>query len=105
MPSPQDTAALRDDPCLAILGELTQYSDGGAAVDVVGIFTAHYVRVDAGRAGVQSSGPAVFYKLSDLPSDPQVIDPSSIVVDGTSYKVAECKKDGEGGVLLLLHRL
>jgi hypothetical protein len=101
--TPQDTIEIADRACLNVLGEATQYSDGGPAVAPVGIFEQAYIRISAGQNGVQSSGPAVFYLLEDLPSDPQLVEPT-IVIRGTSYKVIEVKKDGQGGVLVHLHR-
>ena len=54
-------------------------------------------------ARVSSAGPAVFYRLSDLPVDPETDDPV-ITVDGVGYEVIDVKKDGQGGVLLQLHK-
>jgi hypothetical protein len=72
-------------------------------VDVRGIFDAAYVRVEAGRAGVSSSGPAVFLRLEDLPTDPENDEPI-MTVAGVNYTVREAQKDGQGGIHLLLHR-
>jgi hypothetical protein len=87
---------------LRAFGEPTQYP-GGPPEGVSGIFDAAYVRVEAGRPGVQSAGPAVFYLLEDLPSDPREVEPT-IVIRGESYKPHEVKADGQGGILLHLHR-
>jgi hypothetical protein len=90
---------------LAHFGEATTYSPGvGQAVQVQGIFDAAYVRVDAGEAGVSSVGPAVWYRLADLPVDP-VEDEPQIVVGTVTYEVREAQKDGQGGVLLLLRKV
>jgi hypothetical protein len=75
----------------------------GAEVEVPGVFDAAYVKAAAGELGVESSSPAVFLLLEDLPRDPEDDDPR-ITVDGVGYVVAERQKDGMGGVLLLLHR-
>lgn len=96
--------ALADRATLQHLGGVVRYTPGtGAAVDVRGVFDAAYVKVDAGHAGVSSSGPAVFLRLEDLPSDPED-DAPGITVDGVGYVVREVQKDGLGGVLLHLHR-
>src|SRR5689334_19327848 len=85
-------------------GMLTAYTpQGGSPVEVSGIFERAYVPVDAGLAGVQSEGPAIFYRLQDLPVDPAT-DVPSISVDGNTYRVTEVHKDGDGGVRLILHR-
>ncbi len=74
----------------------------GEPVEVRGIFDAAYIKTDAGEAGMVSSGPAVFLRLSDLPSDPEDDEPT-ITIGGVAYRVREPQKDGAGGVLLLLH--
>jgi hypothetical protein len=85
-------------------GEPTTYTPAtGAPVSLSGIFDAAYVRAAAGEAGVSSVAPAVFYTLADLPVDPEDDDPEITIGDRT-YRVIETKKDGQGGVLLLLHR-
>jgi hypothetical protein len=104
LPSPQDIIAIADDACLDVWGELTQYTVGGVTYEPTGIFEAAYVWVQAGQAGVQSQGPAVFYQRADLPSDPQEVEPTQIVIRGTAYRVIEVKNDGQTGVLLRLHK-
>jgi hypothetical protein len=99
----QAIIGIADEACLAIWGELTQYTVGGVTHDVTGVFEAAYVRVQAGSPGVQSQGPAVFYQLALLPSDPQEFEPTQIVIRGIAYKVIEVKRDGQTGVLLHLH--
>jgi hypothetical protein len=75
----------------------------GAPVDVPALFVASYVRADAGQAGVSTTSPAVFARLSDLPTDPGEDDPV-ITANGVAWKVAEVKKDDQGGVMLFLSR-
>jgi hypothetical protein len=85
-------------------GDAVRYTPSeGAAVDVLGIFGAPYVRATAGEPGVVSSGPTVFLRLEDLPSDPED-DDATITVSGVDYRITEPQKDGQGGVLLNLHR-
>jgi len=87
-----------------ILGGTVNYAPSvGIAVDVTGIFDAVYVKVDAGEAGVSSTGPAVFLRLEDLPSDPTT-DAATVTVAGIAYSIREAEPDGQGGVLLLLHK-
>jgi hypothetical protein len=96
--------ASADKAALAILGGSVTYApSAGAPVTVRGVFDAAYVRVDAGQAGISSSGPAVFLRLADLPTDPED-DAAMVTVDAVQFRVRECQKDGLGGVLLLLHR-
>lgn len=86
-------------------GPVTYAPSVGAAVAVTGIFDAAYVPVSAGgQVSVSSSGPAVFLRLADLPSDPAEDEPT-ITVDARTYRVTEVQKDGVGNVLLLLHRV
>src|SRR5512133_3481279 len=97
--------AAADRAVLQHLGEdgLIRYAPSvGDAVDVKGVFDASYVQVNAGQAGVVSSGPAVFLMVADLPTNPEEDDPI-ITVAGVAYRVREPKSDGKGGVVLLLH--
>lgn len=85
-------------------GPVTYSPSVGAPVDVTGVFDAAYVRVDLGQIGVSSSGPAVFLRRSDLPSDPSEDPGATVTVKGVVYSIHEVQPDGEGGgVLLLLH--
>lgn len=85
------------------LGGVVGYTPGrGLSVSVQGIFDSAYVDVNLGQAGVSSTGPAVFLRLADLPSDPSDDDPR-ITISGVEYEVREAKPDGIGGVVLLLH--
>ena len=69
--------AAADRAALQHLGGAVRYAPtAGAPVDVEGIFDATFVRADAGQAGVVTSGPAVFLRLADLPSDPETDDPA-----------------------------
>lgn len=96
--------AQADQALLKQVGVATSYQRAsGPAISVTGIFDAAYVRVGVGEAGVSSAGPAVFYRLSDLPVDPEPDDPT-ITIDGIAYAVVDVKKDGQGGVLLQLHK-
>jgi hypothetical protein len=88
------------------LGGTVTYSPGsGSDVEVVGIFDAAYVRVDAADAGIASTGPAVFLTLEDLPSNPVVDLNATVIVDGVEYTPHERRPDGLGGVYLLLHKV
>lgn len=85
-------------------GAVTYTAGSGEAVIVRGVFDSAYVRMDAGQPGVSTSGPAVFLTLADLPSDPETDDPA-LMIDGSQYRAHEVKKDGKGGVLILLHEV
>jgi len=80
-------------------------SEFGAPVTVQGIFDASHVFVDEGEAGVESYGPAVFVRLSDLPVDPSADADTRVTIAGTEYRVIERKPDSMGGVMLRLHRV
>lgn len=73
----------------------------GDPVSVRGIFQRDYVDVHEGEAGISSTGPAVWYRRSDLAVDPAV--GASVVHSGTTYRVIQVKPDGQGGVTLRLH--
>lgn len=95
--------AVVDRHALAVLGGPVTYTPGlGAPASVTGIFDAVYQLADAGPQGVSSAGPAVFLMLADLPTDPQTDTAATVTVNGGTYKQAEVKKDGKGGVLIRL---
>lgn len=97
--------AQMDGSLVDTFGEPTTYTQAtGQASPVSGIFDAAYVRADAGRAGVGTASPAVFYRLADVPIDPAEDEPV-ITIRGLTYEVAEVQPDGHGGVRLLLTRL
>lgn len=100
----RDAVAAMDAVLVDNLGEPTSYTPAatGSPVSVRGIFDAAYVRVDVGQAGVSSAGPAVFYRLADLPVDPD--DESQVGIAGVTYSVDDVQKDGQGGVRLILRR-
>lgn len=90
------------------LGEAFTYTPGaGSAVPCTGIYDERYVTVDPGlgQPGVASSGPAVFLTLVDLSSDPLTDTGATVtrIKTGVVYTPYEVHKDGQGGVLLLLH--
>lgn len=78
----------------------------GDPVSVTGIFDAQYVLAKGdGEAGVETLGPAVFFRLSDLPVDPELDDPK-LTIAGVSYRVIERRgPDGMGGIVLALRCL
>lgn len=79
----------------------------GPAVPVDGIFDEQYVLAKGnGEAGVETRGPAVFFRLSDLPTDPEADedDEIRITIRGVVYRVAERRPDGLGGIVLALRR-
>lgn len=85
------------------LGDAVRYAPRvGEPVDVQGVFDDVDVNAAVMGAAVMSSGPQVFLMLADLPTDPEGEDDPTITVKGTDYKVRDVKKDGQGGVLLLL---
>jgi hypothetical protein len=89
------------------LGAPVDYTPpGGATVSVRGIFDAVYTPATPGSvAAVSGGGPAVFFKLEDLPNDPDEDEGEiAVVVNGIGYTVAEVHKDGQGGVICLLEK-
>lgn len=86
-------------------GELVTYAPQvGAPVQVTGIFDANYVLVKGdAHAGVEATEPAVFFRFSDLPVDPENDEPT-ITIRGLAYKVIERRPDDMGGIVLVLRR-
>jgi hypothetical protein len=101
-----DLLQVGDQSVRELLGETVTYTPGaGSPVDISGVFDKAYQFVDAGQAGVSSSGPAVFLTLSDLTSDPDDDTSARVTVGTTVYRVRESQPDGLGGILLLLHEV
>lgn len=99
-----------DRAALALLGgeTITYTPDGGEPVEVTGIFDALYVLAKGSRAeaGVETLGPAVFFRLEDLPEDPQETEAEPVLtIRGVDYQVIERRPDGMGGIVLALRRL
>ena len=76
--------------------------EGGAPVTVTGIYDSAFAlaKGDA-QAGVETQGPAVFLRFSDLPIDPELDDPI-LTIRATDYRVIERIPDGIGGIVLAL---
>ena len=101
-----DALASADRSIRQALGEtepVTYSPSDGDPVEVDGIFDAAYVNVEAGQAGVSSSGPVVWLGLDDLPSDPSTDYDATVTVAGTEYKIREAMPDGKGSVRIFLH--
>lgn len=91
---------------LALGGELVTYAPQlGAPVQVTGIFDEVYVLAKGtAEAGVEALGPAVFFRLSDLPIDPEDDEPT-LTIRAVDYRVTERRTDGMGGIVLALRRV
>ena len=99
-----DLVAKADRAAIALLGgEVVTYKPlVGLAVPVTGIFDSQFVLVKGdAMAGVEAAGPAVFFRLSDLPVDPE-LDTPTLTIDGLVYRVVERMPDGLGGIVLTL---
>jgi hypothetical protein len=96
---------LADRAAMALLGgsTITYTPQGGVPVQVTGIFDAPYVlaKGDA-EAGVETLGPSVFFRLEDLPTDPEDDEPT-LTIGGAVYRVDQRRPDGIGGIVLGLH--
>lgn len=90
---------------LALGGETVTYAPQvGVAVPVTGIFDEAYVLAKgSAEAGVETLGPAVFFRFEDLPADPEDDEPT-LTIRGVEYGVTERRPDGIGGIVLALRR-
>lgn len=83
---------------------LTYTPASGSPKTLNGVFDAAFVEVEIlDGAQVQSIGPRVFLRASDLDAPPKVGD--RLTINGTQYRINENRPDGEAGYLLLLHKL
>lgn len=102
-----ELVALTDRAALSALGgEIVTYQPSeGDPVEVTGIFDEQYVLAKGNaEAGVEARVPAVFFRLSDLPVDPEVDEPT-LTIRAVNYKVTERRPDGLGGIVLALRRV
>lgn len=103
-----DLMAAADSTVIRLLGEpvpVTYTPQGGAAVQVTGIFDEQYVLAKgSAHAGVEAAMPAVFFQLSALPGDPEV-DKPTLIIGGVNYRVRERLGAGMGGILLGLRKI
>lgn len=93
-----------DRAALAILGgEAIVYTPKvGSGVTITGIYDSAFALAKGdSNAGVETQGPAVFVRFSDLPVDPELDDPI-LTIRGDSYRVIERIPDGIGGIVLAL---
>ena len=102
-----DHVAAIDSAVQRHMGDALEYRTGyGEVFALVGVFDAAYVRVDGGgEAGVSTVGPVLFARVIDLPADYADDRDANVIVSGVEYRVHEVQPDGQGGVLLLLHRV
>lgn len=88
------------------LGEAATYttSTGQATALTNGIFEEDAV-IASPELGVpiRSGRPGLAVRLADLPTAPKRGD--QVVARGTTYEVSEPVLDGQGGAMLLLHKL
>lgn len=85
-------------------GEITYTPGVGDPVAIDGVFDAAFVLLDPQQPGVSSQGPALFVRVEDLPSDPEVDGDATVTINGVEYSPHTVKPDGLGGLYLLLHR-
>jgi hypothetical protein len=78
-----------------------QYGTPGG-VTVIGIvsFPPLLATGDA-QSSVQARADSVFFRLADLPIDPEGDNPT-LIIRGVAYRVAERQPDDAGGITLLL---
>lgn len=96
-----------DRAALALLGSVTvTYAPAvGSPVIVTGLFDSNFVLAkDKVEAGVETTGPAVFFRRSDLPTDPDVDNPV-LTIAGVAYRVIERMPDDMGGIVLALRKV
>lgn len=90
----------------ALGGEVVTYTpESGPPYPITGVFDEQYVLAKGDAlAGVEAVGPAIFFRVEDLPSDPEEDDPV-LTIRGVDYRVVERRPDGIGGIVLPLRRV
>ena len=102
-----DLVEAADRAAMASLGgEIITYTPASSSpVQITGIFDAQFVLVQGTpEAGVEAVAPAVFFRFSDLPVDPED-DTPIVTVRGIDYSVIERRSDDLGGIVLVLRRI
>jgi hypothetical protein len=97
--------AAADSAALGRLGGAVRYVSATAAtVDVLGVFDDTDDNVIVQGQEVVSSGPKVFLRLGDLPTDPasEMGGYPRLIIGGVTYSTRYVRKDGQGGGVLLL---
>jgi len=78
---------------------------GVQPVTITGMFDSQFVLAEGdAHAGVEAAGPAVFFRVEDLPADPETDNPT-ITIRGVDYSVTFRKPDGMGGIVLGLRTI
>lgn len=107
-----DLVALADRAVQSTLGgETVTYRPSADVVitvvpfEVVGVFDANYVLAKGtAEAGVEATGPAVFFRLEDLPEYLEDDEPTLTIRD-VDYRVLERRPDTMGGIVLVLRSI
>jgi hypothetical protein len=109
MPSFDELVAEIDRVAIDVFGDksedgeplpVTYTPSDGDPVQVTGIFGQLYELAKGDPdAGVETLGPAIFFRLEDLPVDPEDDDPT-LTIRGDDYRVIERRPDGQGGIVL-----
>jgi len=69
-------------------------------VEVRGIFTNDYIKLNLGEAGQDSANPTIRIQTAEIPG---AAEGDSITVDGTAYTVGTPKPDGRGETICDLY--
>lgn len=69
-------------------------------IEVRGIFTKDYIKLDLGIADQDSTDPQVRIQTAEIPN---AAEGDSVIVDGTAYKVGTPKPNGRGDTLIDLY--
>lgn len=90
----------------ALGGESITYAPAiGSPVAVTGVFDEQYVLAKGSApSGVEAIAPTVFFRLDDLPTDPENDEPTLTIRSG-AYRVIERRPDGMGGIVLALRKV
>lgn len=102
-----DLVEAADRAAMASLGgEIVTYTpQSGEPVQITGIFDAQFSLAKGDvLAGVETLGPAIFFRFSDLPVDPENDDPT-LTIRGINYRVIERRPDDLGGIVLALRTI
>ena len=93
-----------DKVALSILGDPVTYTTGlGVSSSVRGVFDANFLKVELGDAGVSSYGPAIFFRVSDLPAGALTDVAATVTIASVPYSIWEVEPDGIDGVHFRLH--
>lgn len=92
-----------DKTVMKTMGEFVFHNRGAQSLKLRAVFDENYQSIDADGVMIESVGPVVFCKQTDLINN-KGIEGDTFTIRGRRYVLREIHKDSEKGIKILLHR-